>query len=424
MHNITLKKNFIHILIYLFPILMIIGPFFTNFFSIILSLYAIYNYEILKNIIFKKKKFFFGLLLIILSTFPYNIFTYDYQINLLQFESSFYKFISFLRFLLMSFGIIIFLKIHNINDAILKNTKKIYFFILIIIVFDVLKEHFTGSNIFGFYSTYPGRIASFTDDELIIGFIFAFLVFFSFSQKTFKIKNIYLLSLFSIIFFISFIIGERSNFLKLNIILLIFLSLHFLKFNKFNFIKLVKYLSILLIFIAIFYSYSYNSLQAKKLFNKDFNENIYSIKNNKHIAHYYTAYKIFLNYPIFGIGINNFVNESQKKIYFNENLKFSKDRVTTHPHQIYFEILAEVGLFGFVTIFLMNFLVMWKGFKLYFFHKNFDILGHIMLHTFFIFPILPSGSFFGTNYGLPLWFNFSILLYLIYFRTDTSRSFK
>ena len=36
-----------------------------------------------------------------------------------------------------------------------------------------------------------------------------------------------------------------------------------------------------------------------------------------------------------------------------------------------------------------------------------------MLHIFFIFPILPSGSFFGTIYGLPFWFNLSILIYLI-----------
>ena len=36
-----------------------------------------------------------------------------------------------------------------------------------------------------------------------------------------------------------------------------------------------------------------------------------------------------------------------------------------------------------------------------------------MLHMFFIFPILPSGSFFGTTYGLPFWFNFAILIYLV-----------
>ena len=56
--------------------------------------------------------------------------------------------------------------------------------------------------------------------------------------------------------------------------------------------------------------------------------------------------------------------------------------------------------------------------------NNPELLGHIMLYLFFIFPILPSGSFFGTTYGLPFWFNFAILIYLInkkFFKTNNKK---
>ena len=129
---------------------------------------------------------------------------------------------------------------------------------------------------------------------------------------------------------------------------------------------------------------------------------------------YDAAFKIFLNYTIFGIGINNFGNESKKEKYKSKKFSYTDQRSSTHPHQLYFEILAEVGLFGFLYLFLLNFWIAIKGIRLYLKEKNFNLLGNIMLHIFFLYPILPSGSFFGTNYGLPYWFNFSVLVYQIY----------
>ena len=73
-------------------------------------------------------------------------------------------------------------------------------------------EFFVGKNILGFESSYYGRIASFTGDELKIGgFYFGFLfICLAFENK----KKLF--GLFLIIFFvIALIIGERSNFLKI-----------------------------------------------------------------------------------------------------------------------------------------------------------------------------------------------------------------
>ena len=39
------------------------------------------------------------------------------------------------------------------------------------------------------------------------------------------------------------------------------------------------------------------------------------------------------------------------------------------------------------------------------------ISGPFIFLFFFIFPVLPSGSFFGSNYGVPFWLNLSIVVY-------------
>ena len=108
-------------------------------------------------------------------------------------------------------------------------------------------EFFVGKNILGFESSYYGRIASFTGDELKIGgfyfgFLFICLAFFENKKKLF--------GLFFIIFFvIALIIGERSNFLKIFIMyfiyLLFFINISYLK--KLVIIFFIPILGILLI---------------------------------------------------------------------------------------------------------------------------------------------------------------------------------
>ena len=139
-------------------------------------------------------------------------------------------------------------------------------------------------------------------------------------------------------------------------------------------------------------------------------ENI--INNSKHIPHYSTALKIFYNNPIFGIGINNFEEESKKKIYSEKKYKYNENRSSTHPHQIYFEMLSEIGLIGTLYFLILFLWSIYLSVNNYLKENNIQIFSHFILNLFFIFPILPSGSFFGTVYGLPFWFNFAILIYI------------
>ena len=82
---------------------------------------------------------------------------------------------------------------------------------------------------------------------------------------------------------------------------------------------------------------------------------------------------------------------------------------TTHPHQLYFELLSETGIVGFLlfTIFLVYTLYRSKIHSL----QNYN--GIKLASTLYIIssaiPFLPSGSFF-TSFGATIfWINIAII---------------
>ena len=402
-NNINLA---LQLLVFTLPILIIIGAFAVNSFAIIFSLYGLVNYKFLirNNIVKRRILFFFFSFLILI--FPYD------SIN---FQNSIVKYLAFFRFILMLFGLIVFFSKQNTNEF-FSILYKIYTIYLIIISIDVLTEQFYGSNILGYSTDYTGRIASFTNDELIIGYIVSFLFIFSSASlyKKTHYKYFYIISI--LILIISFIIGERSNFLKLFLLILAFYLINLIYFEK---LKLRIFLWIVPIFIILLtssYEFSKNTPQGKKLFEKVNSLDIVEIKKNfyasRHASQYFTAYNIFLNYPIFGIGINNYYEESSKRQYENTDLQATGSRVTNHPHQLYLEIISEVGLFGSIYFFFVILYPIYISVKALIKSNSSFLLSHLLLHIFFVMPLFPSGSFFGTNYGILFWFKLSILLYL------------
>ena len=81
----------------------------------------------------------------------------------------------------------------------------------------------------------------------------------------------------------------------------------------------------------------------------------------------------------------------------------------THPHQHHFEILATLGLPGYIFIF--SFLLYYFYKSLRFYKKNkepINLTSFIFLFVLII-PLLPTGSFF-TTYGASIfWLNFSLM---------------
>jgi len=407
----NLKISYNSVLLFLlsiFPLLMILGSATINLFCVIFSIYALLNYKLVLKLIFSQKKIFLYLFFSIFAILPYHNIDVSFD-----FQNSFWKSIFYFRYILMTFGIVLFLNKNNNSEL---TFKKYYVILLFVISIDVIKEHLTGTNFLGYSSIYNGRIASFTNPELIIGYIFCFISLFCF-DKFLNIKRKYLIiPLIFYILIISFIIGERSNFLKLFILITVFYTFIYLSENNFKIINFIKVFLFCLTISTVFFVAIKDTKQASKFFDYNNISKISNfemfINNLKHTPHYSTALKIFYNNPIFGIGINNFREESKKEKYSEKKYKFDGNRSSTHAHQLYLEILSETGILGIVYFLVLFVWSIYLSLKNYVKNNNIQIIPHLLLNLFFIFPLLPSGSFFGTIYGLPFWYNFAIILYI------------
>jgi len=139
------------------------------------------------------------------------------------------------------------------------------------------------------------------------------------------------------------------------------------------------------------------------------------LKENVYIRLYQSGFEVFKKYPIFGVGNKNY------RVETCSNEKNFRYECSTHPHQIYFEFLAEHGLVGSMVIFFVLFNLIFSKIKTILSSKNYLQLGClIFLSTLFI-PFLPSGAFFA-DYNLTIfWINLSIM-YAIGKKTNVYRS--
>lgn len=275
---------------------------------------------------------------------------------------------------------------------------------------DVFFESFFGFNMLGFTSTLPTRIASFFGDELVAGAYMHGFALFAISYLIVKrTNNLTVISIILLILVGSFLIGERSNFLKLfiSITLFSFFALRIKTFYKF----IALFLSFALIAITLYfnenlkYRYIY---ELEYLFKKDGLQKYF--KGSHYGAHQNTAYNIFKNYPIFGVGLKNFRFEANKEKYFNIEYEHSLVRSATHPHQTHLEFLSETGLFGYLFFLFLILYTLIKSINIYIKNKNLFQLSAIIFIFSIMIPLLPSGSFLSTFNSAIIWINFAIMI--------------
>ena len=287
---------------------------------------------------------------------------------------------------------------------------------LFVLTIDTYIESFNGTNILGYGEVYGERIVSFFKDEPIVGgYINAFHLiivgyFFSLVSK-FSTNYKYPILVVSLFFLCAiFLTGERSNAIKA-----IFGFLFFYYANNHFKIK-EKLISILLVFILIG-SLINSSDYLKNRYKLQFLDPILVMYQSKvkttldkkimggvstYTSLYQSGYSVFKSYPFFGVGNKNYRLEC-RKIYDNPNI------CSTHPHQIYFEFLAEHGLIGTIILLLILFNMVFSKSAIIFQSKNYIQIGSFtFLLTLFI-PFLPSGAFF-TDYSLTIfWLNLSLM---------------
>ena len=333
--------------------------------------------------------------------------------------------IGFIRYLIFVPAVIYFFK----NTKYINIIFFIWFFTIIVTIFDVYFEFFNGVNILGNFQpidtraeidpniNYGNRIVSFFKDEAIVGsFINSFFLiivgFFFFLNKNKKKYFKYFFFLIIILIISSIVLsGERSNFIKaiLGLLLFYYLCREFKIFHKIYGSMLVLTAIILMILSS---NYLKNRYYGQFIEYLSSIEKISTSIDNKspidlYFKHYRSAYFVFKKNPILGVGNKNY----GKSCFENHDEIIRGEMVcSTHPHQIYFELLAEHGLVGSFIILLIFAIIIFNNLKNYFKYNNKIHLGAIIYVLLIFLPLIPSGTFFGNYNSTIFWLNFSIML--------------
>lgn len=428
------KKNyFLNIfsfLFILFPVSIIIGNFFSNL--IILLIIFFLSIDFLKNKNENLKK----VLRVIKDSRIILIFTFIFFILLIissiENTFSFFKSLSYLRFLFF------FLAIYFYFPLFYKYYKsqflKIIFICLILVNTSIILEFLISIKYQNFFNkAQPERMSGIFFSELIAGwyitiFFSLFLAFKGFS-KNFLLIFFYILNIFCLI-----LTGEKTSFFSF-IIIMIF-NLFFNKLLRKWFLKIFS-LAIIIFFLAvstnnnIYKRFIHDPLQYINdpfYWTPKFRENdeiilekhdfekkpiMYKLKKTVWGSHYSIALYMFVDKPFIGHGVRSFRIECSK--YFYKDPKLQYFGCSTHPHNIFFELLAEAGILNLLLFSAFNLLIFIKCTSSKYINKKnifFSILV-ISIILSIIFPLKPTGSIFTTNYASAYWMLLGMVLSLI-----------
>ena len=414
--------NFPVVLFSLIPFFLITGPFLSDLsISLISLLFLVYCFKKKNFSYFKNKYFYFFFifwLYLILNILISN-FNYD----------SLGTAIVYIRYGIFVIAVVALL---NTNEIFIR-----YFFYCIFICFGALildgfYQYFVGENILGFKTANSSRVSSFFHDELILGRYLSVIwpIFFGLSIYIFNQKDRLFLLLILIFIFseaLIFLSGDRTAFFYINLsaIFVILFSKNLLKLRLFT---LLASISLLVIISFI------NPTAKERVFdrtvsqmnladeNKRELEGIY-IFSKQHTHHYITAYRMFLDNIILGVGVKNFRNFCSDKRY-----EASERSCSTHPHNSYIQILAETGIIGFLFLFtallyfckhlLKHIMFKFRG-KSYYSDFEICILSGIIIY---LWPFAPTLNVFNNWMNIAMIINFPFLLWSI--RSGISEELK
>jgi len=258
------------------------------------------------------------------------------------------------------------------------------------------------------------RISGLFGDELILGSYLARMLPLAilvnmYCNKRYQAKNIFKYrQIFLIIMFIAVLISGERTALLFSIISMTIYSLFY--FNKFfQKIVVLSLIASLSIFIIMNNSVLKNRIldeTKSQIVNKS-NTKILNFFSIEHETHYKSAFKIFLDNPLLGSGPKTYRIVCKDKRYYD-----SLHSCNTHPHNIYFQLLAETGLAGFLVIlliFLFNLLNIIKSIFLdKFKNKIFVSLPFIIC----FFPFSPNGNFFNNWLSIISILSLSLSIYI------------
>ena len=404
MNNKILNSYFL-LLFSFIPASIIVGPAVSLINILLIDLSFIFL------ILYKKDYKFFSnkTVKFIIFLFLYLIFN---SIISKDFSMSASRNFGFIRFgiLFLAFNYFFF------NKEFINRVLIVWVITLSVLSLDAYFESIFGQNILGYGKEYGQRIVSFFKDEPIVGgyingFYLIIIGYLFYINKNISSKYRYIILIFSIFFIIVIILtGERSNTIKaVSGFFLFYFFNDFFKFKE----KIFTILLLILMFIFLLNTSTFLKLRYGGQFFKpiisffqthnEFNKKSVFENDNQYIRIYQSGFEVFKKYPIFGVGNKNYRVETCPS---KKNIRYF---CSTHPHQIYFEFLAEHGLVGSVILLFILFNLIFSKIKFILNSKNYLQLGCLIFLTTSFIPFLPSGAFFA-DYNLTIfWVNLSIM---------------
>ena len=417
----VMYANILIILVCLFPISLLTGPFLPDLTIFICSFFFIYLifkyklFEYFNNYLFKFF-FIFWIYIVLNSLLSENI---SFSLKSSFFYARFFIFSVFISFLIKNYNYF---------------TRYFFYFLtltLIIVLIESFLQFFFGKGLMGFEKPGLRLTGPFGDRQIVGSFIMRllplYLFLFYFINHKVNYKLISFLFLLTILVLIS---GERTAFFGLSL----FIFSIYILFEK----KLLKFLSFLLFYFFTSILIVYNNADLKerivdqtlqgigiKQYTFETGEDIYFkqkpdrgfyLFSRAHEVHFMTAFKMFKDSPIIGKGPNMYRKKCSDEKFFIE-----QSSCTTHPHNFILQIMAETGLLGtffylFIFFSLMKKILFQlyltkikklelslKQVKLYFLNIGFVV-------NAFIF-ILPNGNFFNNYLNAIIYLPLGFYLY-------------
>lgn len=308
-----------------------------------------------------------------------------------------YKIIFYVRYFIYFFSIIYLLETFPNYEKTIFEIMKIIFYLLFI---DSFVQFFLKKNILGIdpaniLENSMLSISSFFGSEKILGSylnrLFPFFLFLYFATKV-KIQSNYLLIMSCILFIVTILTNERISMIYsiINILMLIF----FINFNK-----KFKIIVILIFSIIPIVLFSLNINNIKHKVNTSLQE-VYPGKlvfySQTHENYAISSILIFKNNIVFGSGPKTFLPAC-----INEGFSWKKNQCNNHPHNIFFQVIAETGLLG-LSVYLYALFFFFKLFLNFLKNKSEKVF---LIYSVFLFlnPIFLSGNLFNNWYNAISW---------------------
>ena len=395
------------LLVIFLPVVLITGPALPDIF---LSIVA--SYFFIKSIFFKIWTYYKNPLVIGFLFFSaYGILRslfYEAPWQSLSNEGSIFYF----RYIFFALGIWYLL---DHNPYLPKCLLMVSLICLFFVCSDGLYQYMLDINIFGNEKYNKFRLTGFFGNEPIIGRYIAYLSMFTFAlihQIFPKTKFMMMLSIVYLVMgeIIVFLSGERVPLLYLimfTILIIVFVPKY----------KMYRIFGIIVSALIIFGILQINPNAKERMVDHTLNQVSktqlpFLPYSTHHEEHYISALKMFIDKPLFGIGTNAFRFKCDQDKYI-----YKKRSCTSHPHHYYIQVLAELGLIGFLGISSFFLYLCFIGLRQFFFmlqsKKQKLIPYEFFLYTMILFvywcPLTPHMSLYNN------WNNVFMMLPLGFF---------